>query len=442
MRHTTIRFISALFLVMMTHLCIRMLAADLPTLSREYVPKLEKNLQQNIVPFWLSKTLDAQNGGYTLNFGLKGEPLGPGVKMIVTQSRQLWLFSRLVREGYGGAKELQAAALGYRFLREKMWDQKNGGFFWQVDPSGNKVLFPAKVLYGQSFGLYAVSEYYLASHKQEVLQFANQIFEVLEKKAHDAEYGGFQETFSEDWKPATLGNNYMNPGKADKLMNTHLHLMEALTAYYRASRLPLARERLMELLTIESNSVVRKQVGACTDKYFRDWTPLLDADTSRVSYGHDLENIWLIIDACDAVGISPYPYQDLFKTLFAYSAKYGFDAKLGGFFSSGDQFNQPANDRNKVWWVQAEALVSCLYMHRLTGDPRYLDYFTKTYRFVEIRQTDWENGEWHATITPDGKPMGQKANPWKGGYHNGRAMMECLLILKKGMGGGEKSSEK
>ncbi len=442
MRNPLIRCISAFSLVLMTLFCIQVMAVDLPTISREYIPKLEKNLRQNIVPFWMNKTLDTQNGGYTLNFGLKGEPLGPGVKMIVTQSRQLWLFSRLAREGYGTEKELKAAALGYRFLHDKMWDQKNGGFYWQVDPSGDKVLFPAKVLYGQSFGLYAVSEYYLATHKPEVLKFANQIFNVLEQKAHDAKYGGFRETFSEDWKPATLGRDYMNPGKADKLMNTHLHLMEALTTYYRASRLPLARERLLELITIESNSVVRKRVGACTDQYFKDWTPLLNSGHSRVSYGHDLENIWLIIDACDAAAVSPYPYQDLFKALFDYSAKYGFDAKQGGFFSSGEVFDQPANDLNKVWWVQAEALVSCLYMHRLTGDPRYLDYFIKTYHFVESKQTDWENGEWHSTITPEGKPIGQKANPWKGGYHNGRAMMECLLILKKGIGGEEKPSEK
>jgi mannobiose 2-epimerase len=43
---------------------------------------------------------------------------------------------------------------------------------------------------------------------------------------------------------------------------------------------------------------------------------------------------------------------------------------------------------------------------------------------------DWENGEWHANITPDGQPQGDKANPWKAGYHNGRAMIECLEILK------------
>ena len=47
---------------------------------------------------------------------------------------------------------------GYRFLKEKMWDAKNGGFYWEVDASGNQKLKSRKHLYGQAFGLYALSE--------------------------------------------------------------------------------------------------------------------------------------------------------------------------------------------------------------------------------------------------------------------------------------------
>ncbi len=98
---------------------------DIKTVAHDYIPKLEKNLRQNIVSFWLQKTLDPTNGGYTINSGLYSEPLGPGVKMIVTQARQVWLFSRLVREGYGGKECLDAAELGYRFLKERKCGTKN-----------------------------------------------------------------------------------------------------------------------------------------------------------------------------------------------------------------------------------------------------------------------------------------------------------------------------
>ncbi len=94
-------------------------------------------------------------------------------------------------------------------------------------------------------------------------------------------------------------------------------------------------------------------------------------------------------------------------------------------------FNQPADRLTKVWWVEAEAVVSALYMNRLTDDPQYLDVFEQTYDYIENHLVDWEHGEWHANVTTRGTAQGDKANIWKAGYHSGRAMIECLEILKQ-----------
>jgi mannobiose 2-epimerase len=399
-------------------------------MPQTHIPRMEKNLKDNILSFWLKKSIDRENGGYTINFGPRGEAKGPGVKMIVSQARTVWFFSRAARAGYCGRECLDAAEHGYRFLLEKMWDKHNGGFYWEVDATGDKKQKTGKHLYGQSFGLYAVSEYALASRRQDVLDFAVRFFQLLEEKSHDARYGGYLEFFNADWTEAKEEKPYLGGAPGLKLMNTHLHLLEAFTAFYRASKSPQARERLIELINIQSNAVVRKSLGACTDKYSRDWTPRLEGEFARVSYGHDLENIWLLIDACDAAGISTYPFIDLYRTLFDYSMKYGYDSEKGGFYDGG-WFNKPADRLTKVWWVEAEAIVIALYMYRLTADRKYLDVFEKTYDFIDKYQVDWENGEWHANITTELKPQGDKAQPWKAGYHNGRAMIECLQIIKQ-----------
>jgi mannobiose 2-epimerase len=400
-------------------------------LANSAIPRLEKVLQENIASFWYNKSLDRVNGGYTINFDPRGEYKGPGTKMIVTQARTMWLFARLACAGYEREKYADAAEHGYRFLKDKMWDAENGGFYWQVDATGNEKIRPRKHLYGQSFALYAISEYFLATQRRDVLDFAIQFFNLLEEKSHDKKYGGYVEFFNEDWTAVGAGEtSYMGAPADMKLMNTHLHLMEAMTTFYRASKLPLARERLLELINIESNAVVRKNIGACTDKYDRDWTPRLDAGYARVSYGHDIENIWLLMDACEAAGISNYPYGDLYRTLFDYSYKYGYDQDTGGFYDSG-LFNQPADRLNKVWWVEAEAIVSALYMHRMTSDRKYLDIFEQTCDYIEKHFVDFEHGEWHASVTPGGTAQGDKAGTWKAGYHNGRAMIECLEILKQ-----------
>ncbi len=399
---------------------------------RASTPRIEQNLRENVIPFWFPRSVDTVNGGYTVHYGPKGEPLPGGVKMIVTQSRQLWLASALLRSRYAIPGLRAAADHGFRFLRDVMWDKASGGFHWQVDATGTQVMRAQKHLYGQAFAIYAISEYALATGDKDALAFALQAFRLIDAKAHDPVHGGYREYFAADWRTPPAGDTSPLGGPPDiKLMNTHLHLLEAWTTLLRASADPVVRERLIELVGIETHAVVRVGWTAHTDRHRADWTPILEGDAARVSYGHDLENIWLVADALEALHLPVAPYTDFFRSVFAYSRQHGWDEAKGGFFDSGPR-GQPADRRQKVWWVQAEVLVAALEMYRQTKDPAYLDIFEKTWRFIDTAQTDWIDGEWFESIAPDGTPSrGNKASAWKGGYHNGRALLQALDRLSR-----------
>jgi mannose/cellobiose epimerase-like protein (N-acyl-D-glucosamine 2-epimerase family) len=393
---------------------------------------LEKLLLENIVPFWYPGVIDEEHGGYRLNHDAEGKWLGPADKVLVTQARTVWFFSRLYNSPYGKPEHLDAARHGFRFLKDRMWDPENGGFYWSVSPDGSEAVESQKHMYGEGFGLYALAEYIRASKDPEAIELAKGLFALMEEKAHDEEYGGYLELFARNWSndPADLPRvesamgRDQTPGR--KLMNTHLHLMEPFTTYYEVTGDDLVRRRLVELIFVQSNAVLRKDLGACTDRYERDWTPLTGRLDQRVSYGHDIENVWLLIEACNAAGISNGPLTDLYKALFAYSLQYGWDQQKGGFYYFGP-FREPATFKGKSWWVQAEGMISGLFMYRLTGDEKYYEVFEKSLRWIAEEQADWENGDWHAWV--DGRPEG-KAGPWKSPYHNGRAVLECLGILK------------
>jgi mannobiose 2-epimerase len=396
---------------------------------------LEKLLLENILPFWYPGVIDEENGGYRLNHAADGRWLGPADKAIVTQARTLWFFSRLHGTQYGRPEHLEAARHGFRFLKDKMWDHEHGGFYWSVTHDGSAPVAEQKHMYGQGFGLYALAEYIRASNDPDAVELAKRLFAQMEEKAHDHEFGGYFELFPRNWsrKPQDLpvaGGGLVGPDAVfgRKLMNTHLHLMEALTAYYEVTGDDLVHERLVELILVQSNAVVRKEIGACTDRYERDWTPLSGEMDERVSYGHDIENVWLLILACDAAVIPNGPLTDLYRTLFGYSLEHGWDAAEGGFYDSGP-FGKPADRRGKTWWVQAEGLASALYLHELTGDARHYEVFEKTLDWIMKRQADWEHGDWHDFVGQ--RPPGPKAGPWKSPYHNGRAVIECLEILEE-----------
>lgn len=391
---------------------------------------LEDLLVNNILGWWYPRVIDREDGGYRLNHDRDGKYKGPGNKGIVTQSRVVWFLSRISRTKYGKPEHLEAARHGVAFLRDKMWDAEHGGFYWEVDPKGERAVKPEKHLYGQAFGLYALSEFAIASGDAAAKDLAGRLFKLMEARAHDGRHGGYREFFQRDWSdpvettPCPMGKT--PPGT--KLMNTHLHLMEALTAYYAMSREPLARERLIELIFVQSVAVVRPAAGACTDKFAPDWTPLPGYD--RISYGHDIENVWLLIDACETAGVAVGPIRGVLEMLFDTSLKYGFDEKEGGFYDAGP-FGAPADRLTKVWWVMGEALPSALHLYRLTGKEKYLDCFRKTLDWVLKRQVDRENGDWHAHISPEGRITGDKAGPWKGPYHQGRGMIVSLELLDR-----------
>lgn len=347
----------------------------------------------------------------------------------MTQARLLWLFARLARGPYGRPEHLRAADWGCGFLLDAFWDAEHGGFYWEVDESGGRPLRDGKHLYGQAFALLALCEYALAGGDAVALARAGQCYDLIEERGHDPVHGGYLESLDRDWRPLPPGGlSYLGLDTGIKTMNTHMHLLEAVAAYLRTRPSPAARQRLMELIQIQSATVLRAETRASADRFTRDWR-LAHPERDPVSYGHDLENIWLLLDACHAAGISPSPLLPRLRAVFAHSLAHGYDRRRGGFFEHGPP-ERRATGRDKIWWVQAEAIVCCLCLHRLTGDPLYLSVFMGTYDFIERHQVDWVHGEWHGRITPCGPAAEDKAHLGKTGFHNGRAMLECLALLE------------
>jgi len=392
---------------------------------------LVRILTENIVPFWYPSTVDTEDGGYRANHDLQGRWKGPANKSIVSQARNLWFYSRLARSQYGTHEHLRAASHGHEFLRGSMWDAEFGGFYWEVDPTGRRPTQSFKHVYGQAMALYALSEYAVASGDTSAITLSDQLFRNLEDHAHDPEYGGYHEFFQRDWGPPSpedanpLGR-HIAPNM--KTTNAHVHLLESITRYCGLSEDSVARQRLIELILVMTSATVHKKLGACRQLFLDNWAPLRGAGHNRVSYGHDVEGIWLLMEALK-VANQPNPLLlDLYRTVFGYAVRYGFDRRAGGFYTEGRP-RRAADRREKVWWVQAEALLSALHMYVLTRERTYFECFRQTLGWISARQVDWENKEWFAEVD-GGTARGNKAGAWKDPYHNGRAMIECLALLE------------
>jgi cellobiose epimerase len=381
-------------------------------------PVIERLLDQ-MLDFWDERIID--RNGYRLGHDRRGRAIPGGAKHLVTQARVAWFFARLARSRFGEPRHLDWAAHGVEFLRGWMWDGRHGGFVWRVDLHGEGDT--RKHLYGQAFAVFALSEFSRAAGDAEAAAFAEEAVRLF---PHDDAHGGFFEARARDWSPEPPRSTSVlgRPARC-KTTNAHIHLTEALTELAVIRPDSQRRAWLEELVGILSGPVVDDRFGTLWDSFERDWRPL---PGYPCSYGHDVEQAWLLAHACEAVGLPQEPLAPLRAALWENALTHGFDHARGGLFESGPR-GQRATRRAKLWWVQAEALVSALRMWRATGDQRYRRAFERTLGWIDRAQVDRGGGDWHAAVGRFGRVSGDKSGAWKDPYHQGRALIECLELL-------------
>jgi mannobiose 2-epimerase len=393
--------------------------------------EMKTQLAAKILPYWFDTAQDTNRGGYLLaDDAVNGRGV-PEEKQIVTQSRMVWGFSRAQLEGFSDAKRnyLQAATQGYHFLLDHFLDRQNGGYFWTTDLDG-KPVNDCKLLYGESFVIYAFVEYYRASGDTNALARALELYRAIQTHLHDDKNGGWFEHADRNWKlllPGDPRNQVEVVGY--KSANSHLHWMEALTELYDATHDPDVKKSLAEALEINKKYFYPNDPSKCAFHRQFDWQPVTTPSSAGLSYGHNVEFAWLMIRAENV--LDEKPSWEHFYALLNHALKNGYDDKRGGLYSRGFD-DKPATDTDKIWWVQAEMLGALTDALKYKDDPRYETALSKLLQFIKTYQADTKSGIWLYTVSADGKPTDTTlANSWKANYHDVRGMLKFVDAFMK-----------
>lgn len=405
---------------------------------------IEDHLRHGIMPFWSSRAVDSQYGGFVTNFDASGNELACPEKYVNTQCRLIWWFATLSRRIPGQSHALAMASQGVDFLIRFFWDEQHGGFVWKVRRDGSE-LDNAKIVYGESFCIYALSEYFLASRDSKALEYAARTFELLQKYCADTRYGGYLETLKRDWSPERPGFG----GGDRKGLDAHMHLMESFTTLYGATGDPLHRRKLLEIIDLICDRMIDTSAGCGLNQFDLSFRSLPAIPISRTwngerlgeqppnpvdttSYGHNIELEYLMHMALCAAHRDISPYLPVFRRLLDHTVQHGVDWECGGIFRDGLRATGVAAILEKEFWQHSEALVGFLDGYELFGDPLYLNAFASVWRFVQEFLVNSHVGEWRTLVSRSGQPIDANiGNPWKVAYHTGRAMLECRERLTR-----------
>lgn len=384
--------------------------------------EVKAHLLNDIIPFW-KNLRDDEFGGYYgyMDYDLKVDK--KAVKGCILNSRITWFFAN----AYTLLKDeslLEEAKHGFAFMKEHCMDKENGGIFWSMKYDGTPE-DTTKHTYNQAFSIYALSSYYEATHDEEALAMAKELFHIIETKCTDEI--GYKEAFDKEFHEVENDKLSENGVIAEKTMNTLLHVFEAYTELYRVAKLPEVKERLEWIMDTFADKVYNPKLHRQEVFFDRNMNTILDLH----SYGHDIETAWLMDRGVEVLGEKKYEEKmtPITKDLTAEIYKVAFDGH-----SLANECEKGVVNVHRIWWVQAETVIG--FLNGWQKDPsrtEYLEAAKSEWQFIKDHVMDKRQGsEWFWEVDQSGKPYEGRpiVEPWKCPYHNGRMCFEVIRRLE------------
>ena len=210
-----------------------------------------------------------------------------------------------------------------------------------------------------------------------------------------------------------------------KSMNTMLHILEAYTNLLRVwddAKLKAQHKALIEIF-------LTKIINPHTHHFKLFFDDLWESRLPHISYGHDIEGSWLLVEAAEVQGDEVVLASVQESALLIADAVYrqGRDYD-GSLFYEGDP--QKIIGAEKAWWVQAEAMVGFYNAYQISHQTYFSQAAQECWSYIQTNLVDRTHGDWYKQCYPDGRLNNSiyKAGPWECPYHHSRA---CLKLLEQ-----------
>ena len=378
-----------------------------------------KTLTEDVIPFWESRILDQEQGGYYNCFDRSGV-LERDVKCGWFLGRDIYTFARLYNEFEKNPEWLRLSEEGVSFLKEKAY--MGNGRFAQMMSRNGEIINGSISIFTDHFAVKGFYEYILASGKEECIPFAKDLTDRLFANVQAPEVL-IQEGVQEGFKKHAI--NFMTlllALESRKLFgDTYLKVLEQCV---ECSLYEFANEKYKAVF-----EVIRE-----------DGSAYPEGEGRLVDPGHGLEAMWFCMKA--GLECNRRDWIDRASEAIDWLIDRCYDEVYGGFvqmtYVDGestegnyvlyDDIQVPFDA--KIWWIQAEALVALGMSALLTENEKHYEYFTKLHHYTEKYFHDREYGEWYSYLYRNGTILSdKKGTVLKGPYHVPRCMLELVQLM-------------
>jgi mannobiose 2-epimerase len=406
---------------------------------RQLADELDAYLWKHVLRPRFPQCIDKEHGGFHTNYGRDWSPGEDRTRFIVYEARVVWTAATVARLRPDTRVEyLPYVRHGVRYLADVMWDRQHGGFHTLVDLSGHAVtgMFPSRPVYGQAFAIYGLAAAHAATGDAEPLELARRAYRWVEDHYRDDLGPGYRSGVKPDGQafpaPKDEAGGAMESieGPAlNRTMNDHIHLLEAYAELLRSWSDPELRRRTEELL-----GFVRDRLFVEPGCLYFALRPDGRVVPAPVSFGHDVETAFLLIEAEETLGREPSPATlRAARMLVDQALDHGWDPVRGQLFEAGSAYGPPV-ERSIEWWGQFEAFNAFHLMHDRFGreTPRYWDACSKAWALTRDMLADHQHPGVCGRIDERGEVHCEaKSHQWFASYHTARALLFTADRLRK-----------
>ena len=215
--------------------------------------------QECALPYWGAACFDIGTGSFVEAAGWDGEPLLEMPRRTMVQARQIYVFAHASLLGWSASgRDLALEAAGNLIDRHFTFGDGDGWVF-SITRDG-KISDPKRDLYAYAFALYGLAWAYMLEPNPRFIDVARRTLFAL-----DADFA----TPSGGFFPA-LGSD-----SRQLLQNPHMHLFEALIAWYSATGDKFFLVRAGKIFRLMTEKFFQADTCMLAEFFDDSWKPVL-----------------------------------------------------------------------------------------------------------------------------------------------------------------------
>ena len=369
------------------------------TALQPYAERYREHLLQNILPFWMTHSLDRERGGFFTGLDREGK-LYDTRKYVWMNGRAAWTFARLHRTLEPRAEFREFSLSCLEFLRKHAY-APDGTIYFSLTREGAPA-FQQRKPYSAVFVSLGLIEAARAFGNDQYLQEGVALFWKLRRWVdHPEELG----------RPASSMSQLADIMVIALLA---LELFETTGEARYADELAWCLKRVWLHLD-EDRGILRENA-------------LVDRDTPEGRFfcaGSAAEVGWFLLHVLER--FPDARTEAMLLDAIDRSLHFGWDNEFGGLYYFQDVEDRPMlqlESNMKLWWPHTEAMYAAILAYTKTRDAKWLKWLQKLDQYTFATFPDPQGQEWFGYCDRRNTPTSTlKGNNYKGVFHVPRFLL-------------------